>query len=52
MGCTTMESDLVYWRRRYWEECRRAAQAERPELRLYHSRMARLYGDRIGGSRD
>ena len=45
-----MEPDLVYWRRRYWEECRKAAQADKPELRIYHGRLAQLYGDRLVGS--
>lgn len=45
-----MESDVVYWRRRFWEECRRAAGAESPELRIYHSRLAQLYDARIGNA--
>jgi hypothetical protein len=42
-----MEPDVVYWRRRYWEECRRAAGARIPELRIYHSRLAQIYNARL-----
>jgi hypothetical protein len=41
------EPDLVYWRRRYWEECRNADRAHTPEVRVFHSRLAQAYGDRL-----
>jgi hypothetical protein len=42
------ETDFVYWNRRYWEECSNANRAQSPEVRLVHSRLAKMYIDRLG----